>query len=147
MRHRVAVALGDQSARMTRRQFMVVAAAATLIPVLAPGGVGSQLARPEAMPSWLLDVAWDPESAERFGAAYLAARPSEADAGELGAAIAETLDASDPGSGTATTLEGFDRFAEVVREEYAHGEVLLVDGWLLSRTEARLYALVTLLSP
>ena len=36
------------------------------------------------------------------------------------------------------------RIANQVRLDFAHGAVVSVDGWLLSLTEARVYALVTL---
>jgi hypothetical protein len=44
---------------------------------------------------------------------------------------------------SAAELELLD---DAVRADYVQGDVVLVDGWLLSRTEARLYALVTLVS-
>jgi hypothetical protein len=94
--------------------------------------------------AWLLRSVADAESAARFGSAYLALRPSERDAAGLAAAIRHTISVSGAAAGTDGPAERFSLVDAVVRAEYAHGEVEIVDGWLLSRTEARLYALVTL---
>ena len=117
-----------------------------LLATIAAGGLTAVLAAPardgprlEIVP----DTLTDPGAAERFGRAYLAAYPAEADRetllGHLEAALF-------PG-GTAVRSGAeavFTRFDRVVRGEYADGEVIVVAGWLLSRSEARLYALSVL---
>lgn len=81
-------------------------------------------------------------AAATLGRAYLAASPAEADPGRLLSLLEATLgsDASDE----AALLARIDR---QLRSEYIRGDLVDVDGWLLSRTEARLYALAALAEP
>ena len=83
--------------------------------------------------------------AARLGRGYLELHPEEGDANrlvaEIEAAIAvygpiEPRD-TDPDRITAT-------LQRVVRGDYVRDQVVAVSGWVLSRTEARLYALVSL---
>ena len=128
---------------MTRRQFMATTVAIIMCPAWASEERTTELG---TIPLWLMRAVADPESASRLGGVYLAAHPSEHDATSLAEAIGRTLDTFQPLPGTDSPGAGFELLDSVVREEYSHGEVVLVDGWLLSRTEARLYALVGLVS-
>ena len=100
--------------------------------------------QPEA-PAWLASVISAPESAARLGRSYLELHPEEGDANRLMADIeaavagyggAESRD-TDANQSTAS-------LQRVVRGEYTRDQVVSVSGWVLSRTEARLYALVSL---
>jgi hypothetical protein len=91
---------------------------------------------------WLLDE-YNRKAVERLGGAYRAAHPLE----RQSAVLADRIDAAlavAAGAGQTVT----DQAAMVsllqhrVREEYARDEVVRVNGWILSITEARLYALV-----
>lgn len=94
----------------------------------------------------LLKLGSDPDSARRFGNAYLQDFPAERDLGLLLAEIDATLrehqgiglDATGPQPLRA-------RLDRQVRDEYRNAQVVAVEGWLLSRSEARLYAAITLL--
>lgn len=81
------------------------------------------------------------EAARRIGAAYLAHRPSER--GER--ALVRLLEASRPS--WREVWDGTGDVSRIARDEsrrdYAEGHVVLVEGWYLSLTEARLCALTT----
>jgi len=79
------------------------------------------------------------DAAARIGEAYLRDWPAERDLGVLLA----SLDSALPGRSAAGTP--FGDLERVVREEYRRGDVVRVRGWLLSRSEARLYAVISLL--
>lgn len=74
-----------------------------------------------------------PESAAQLGRAYLAARPDEASASRLTSLILDeraTVTGDEPARVTAH-----------VGEDFEAGRVVVVNGWILSLTEARLCAL------
>ena len=85
----------------------------------------------------------DADAAARIGRAYLAANPGEANLDTLLAAIDSALGGgieaadSDP-QGVLTALQ------RAVRAEYLRGESVKVQGWVLSVTETRVYALLAL---
>jgi hypothetical protein len=87
----------------------------------------------------LLDLLDDPRSAKAIGTAFLSTlAPSERSAQQLVAAIcagaalvADDLASPDLGR----------RIGDRVRREFAQAAMVQVDGWFLSVTEARLYAL------
>ena len=98
-----------------------------------------------AAPAWLRSIISAPESAARLGRSYLARYPEEADADRLVA----NIEAAVAGSGGALSpVTDADRITaalqRVVRAEFAQDQVASVSSWVLSRTEARLYALVSL---
>jgi hypothetical protein len=79
------------------------------------------------------------DSAVRLGRHYLAAIPQEADAPRLRTLLAGAL-------GDAQTATGalHERVHQAIRADFAAGRVVDVNGWLLSQTEARLCALLSL---
>jgi hypothetical protein len=79
------------------------------------------------------------ESAALLGRHYLAATPHEADAQRLRALLAGSLEAV---AAKPETLHR--RVHEQIRDDFTAARVVAVDGWLLSLTEARLCALVSL---
>lgn len=126
---------------MTRRAFLAAAALA------AAGGAGILYRR--------ADDGFDPEleqtrdaarvldelePARRVGRAYLDDHPGEA----AEATLVRLLE-REPGWSAA--WDDADALAQLarrtIRSEYADGTTVTVQGWLLSRTEARLCALVT----
>jgi hypothetical protein len=127
---------------MRRRRFLVLAGSA-----LALAGIpGTALAfrirsrTPLLVRTGLVDVMGDEEEVLRIGTVYRKAFPEEDDPGVLEGELLRS-------AGTAGFLP--DRFLEralahrVVRE-FERGETVEVDGWILSRTEARRSALLSL---
>ncbi len=97
-------------------------------PALAPG---------DASANWLRDVIGNLDSAAHFGRIYLDAYPDERDARQLFNRI----------ENVAQGRTDFESVSAAVRDDYVRGNTVSIDGWLLSRTEARLFALAALSSP
>jgi hypothetical protein len=126
---------------VTRRGFLVLAGA------VAAGGVAKLLTdvddedRARELGRAAAVALADPRSARRVGNAYLWTAPSEAHA--LG--LARALRRSNRAWGRVSGPGAVRRLAGVEsRRDYAAGRVVVVDGWHISRTEARLCALATL---
>ena len=79
------------------------------------------------------------ESATAIGHVYLDAVPAERSIGRLSALIETALERDTGGRVDGDQL--LERFADVRRKEFRDEDVANVDGWVLSRTEARLCAL------
>jgi hypothetical protein len=83
----------------------------------------------------------------RLGQAYRQSRPAEQASDVLAEAVDRALTSElDGGTRAADPLQVIAALRRVVRAEYARGEVVEVQGWVLSTTEARLYGLVAALS-
>lgn len=99
---------------------------------------------PGYMPEWLLKITGERDAVVRTGKDCLEAFPAEQNVEALMSAIEssfETVDAdATDAEETVTALQ------QAVRGDYQRGDVVQVKGWILSRTEARLYAAVALLS-
>lgn len=125
---------------MTRRRVLL----ALLLGLAAGPALGG--ASRLALPAWLQRLHGDPLAAARLGAAYLAAHPDEAAPGVLlraiEAALGGPVDPATAGGVDAAALAA--RLEAVVRADYRRGDAVSVNGWVLSRTEARLYALAAL---
>lgn len=78
----------------------------------------------------------DPTSAATLGRAYLARFPNEAGRERLAAAILASLAATAHGPGALHRL-----LRARIRGDFRDGMTIALDGWILSRTEARLAAL------
>lgn len=85
-------------------------------------------------------------SASVIGEAYLAATPSEADAGTLVEAIFAGLDRAVAGAaGSAPNPEKLRRaLLDRVQRDFGEGATVSLEGWIVSRTEARLCGLARL---
>lgn len=126
--------------RLIRRRLL---AALALIPLSHALGC-SRGARSQGGGAIVEATIADRAAAARLGAAYLVTHPHEADMEGLWrriqaagrAMVPEELPGSDAGR-----LRWFQR---LMRAEYAYGEGVLVEGWLLSASEARLYAMAAL---
>lgn len=86
------------------------------------------------------DVPSDREAVRRVGDAYRAAYPEEDDVEVLRAALPDF-----DGLSGAEVQAQLSTLREQVRADFAEGNVVMVDGWLLAATEARAAALVSLL--
>ena len=93
----------------------------------------------------LADMLRHPDSAARLGRLYLDEKPREADTALLvrliGAARGPALPPPSPTTDEALRAD----LEERTRNDFILGNTVAVDGWLLSLTEARLCALVSLL--
>jgi hypothetical protein len=104
-----------------------------------PGGSVTREARR------LAGVLRHPDSAAWLGRLYLDGKPREADTALLvtliGAARGPVLPPASPTTEEALRADLDER----IRNDFIYGNMVAVDGWLLSLTEARLCALVSLL--
>ncbi|MCX4246597.1 hypothetical protein [Paraliomyxa miuraensis] len=85
---------------------------------------------------WPIPTAPVPTAVFVLGRQYLAAHPEENDLGTLRAALGLDVPEPDPG-----TIDDFDG---AIRHDLQTRDVVELEGWQLSRTECRLYALATL---
>lgn len=128
----------------TRRDLLKQLAAAGLIASLpASFLVGPARSALEPLAAHLTEVFSHRLSAGVVGRRYLALHPHEANAALLAARIAGTarnyLRLTEAGRGRLRAL-----LVHQQRQDFAAGRTVNVDGWILSRTEARLCALVAL---
>jgi hypothetical protein len=92
--------------------------------------------------AWITDLFSNPAAAQSLGRLYLASHAEEADSGFL-TAMLFGLPHGQPWAGGA---EGARRhLALEQRRDFAESRIAVVDGWILSRTEARICALVACL--
>lgn len=84
----------------------------------------------------VLNMPGDGEAARAVGRAYLAAYPSEERQ-----SIVAGLESAAARIGKLRGETLFDALKRASRADFAAGETVEVEGWILSRTEARVYAL------
>jgi hypothetical protein len=121
---------------VTRRRFLALALAA----VAGAFGLRRVTSSADDSPTRrLADALGDRDAARAVGERYLAERPGEADEARLVRLLAPLGDAS-----ALSADELARRVRDAVHEDFVRGRVVTVDGWYLSRTEARLCALSTL---
>lgn len=94
---------------------------------------------PNEIGAWLTRLVHDSSAAAKLGSNYLTQFPEEAKAKTLSQLIELSLDNNNASPKSFTRFKS--AIASVIREEYRTDSTVQVDGWLLSRTEARLYAL------
>jgi hypothetical protein len=122
----------------TRRSFLaglaagIAGAALGLRLYLSGGGASREAAR-------LAGMLPHAQSAARLGRLYLEGAPQEADAARLVALINAAPAPTDTDEALRAKLDAR------IRDDFINNDLVAVDGWLLSRTEARLCALVSLL--
>jgi hypothetical protein len=126
------------SLRFTRRAFLtglaagVVGAALGLRLYWSGGSTTREAGR-------LAGVLRHPDSAALLGRLYLDGNPREADATRLVTQIGAMPDSAATDEALRASLD------ERIRNDFINGDTVTVGGWLLSITEARLCALVSLL--
>jgi len=122
---------------MDRRRFLQLTAAGMVASVTSSSCSpdASEDARALTAPE-LLDML-GPERVLEIGTKYRAAVPKENTAAALRAAIAESRRHRFPLIGNRST-------AEQIRADFAAGRTVIVNGWVLSTTEARQCALYSL---
>ena len=96
-------------------------------------------------PQWLRRIINDRQSAARLGRAYLDAHPEYRHCHALITEIEQTLKSKDASvSAMMDAEQTASDWQRLLDKEYTNDEVVSVAGWVLSKTEARLYALVYL---
>lgn len=123
--------------RLTRRELLALTLAAGLL-----HGLPRTASADAAVDEPLLGVVPNRAAAATLGRAYLAAHPDEAEPRRLRTLLEATLRADVSDAAALRT-----RIEHQLRADYIRGDLAEVDGWLLSLTEARLYALAALAEP
>lgn len=126
---------------MQRREFLTGIAALPLVLVLpTPASEGAPPGGAVDVFPDELDRVLDDRTPEDLGRRYLATRPQEDDPARLRALLGLTgsLDPSRPGG--AAERSDLRRRA---RDDYAAGRTVQINGWVVSRTEARQCALLS----
>lgn len=124
---------------LDRRSFLRLGASVVAGGVLSSGCVGEH-AEVDALDRPLLLEMLGSERVRSLGSRYLAMVPSENSPQALRAAIAERRSSPLHVAWARTSME------DAVREDFADGRTVLLDGWILSQTEARQCALFALAS-
>ncbi len=129
------------------RRNVLVSLATTLAGMMLPSLrlVAGQV--PGSQPDGLLKILVpDTEAAARLGRVYLAAHPTELDLQRLVDGVLRRQDLPATADAIDSTPEAvlIARARRVVVDDYLAGRVVNIDGWVLSITEARLYALAAL---
>jgi hypothetical protein len=131
-----------------RRRFVAASllAALGLLPAARAAELSEGAADLQAAAGWLLRMAGEPQATRALGRAYLATHPDEQDRDRLRTALLDALTATlgHTQPATLTPGEALAALRRLVRHDYLEAQVVMVDGWLLSRSEARLYALMAL---
>lgn len=128
-----------ENIRLSRRRFLLMALA-SLTAACSDSDRNTDLE-----PVWLTHIIGDPEACARLGRAYLDAHPEYYGGDTLVADIQQALAKHDaPSAFTSDPRRTVTALQLLVRDEYIHGDVEAVTGWILSITEARLYALAAL---
>ena len=128
---------------MKRRQMIMALALAGLGVAARPFGALAALRPAEGLGAHhLLRALSHPGSAARVGQAYFGAYPDEADIDHLVKALDGSLRLGRYGRQAVR-----ERLAGAMREDFADGRTVRVQGWVLSRTEARLCGVAALCAP
>ncbi len=132
--------------KVTRRALLAMAAIVALLPgrlVLAADRSG-RARSVDLQAGRLTEIFGRKRSARAVGRAYLQQAPDEADPELLMSAICNN------DAGLCRVVAHGDKFRlkkalrDCIRQDFADGQTVRVDGWLLSQTEARLCALAEL---
>jgi hypothetical protein len=135
-------------ARSSRRMLLrvlaglgAVAAVPPIVHAVAPGGPA--LDRLDDAVVWYLH---DDEIVQA-GQAYLAQMPSENSIATLAEKLSTLVEGDGSLRASATAAQAFETARGLVLRDFETQDLLTVNGWFMPRTEARLCALIALLSP
>lgn len=126
---------------LPRRRFLsAIAAIATIAPVVLTGAGWLRLGRWLSVPAraGLAGLLPNPAVARAIGLSYLAQAPGEADRSALTAQVFGGAEETGSASGIRRTL------AAKRDRDFAEGDTVVLDGWIVARTEARFCALIAL---
>jgi hypothetical protein len=132
---------------LKRRTFVYLAiagAAAVVVPFAAYRRYSDSLVKTLEQPEFMASIA-DEKTVRDIGAAYRLRNPDETEKNKL-INLLLTSSGGDaqhftPGADESKLIEQLDL---AVRDDYAHGRVLTIKGWVLSLTEARQCALYSI---
>jgi hypothetical protein len=124
-----------------RRGFLIAAAVA-LGGILPAAAAWTLPRRGHGLPQWLRQLVPAVHAAAAIGRCYLGTRPSEASASWLAERLlgADALDVAHDHNLT----EVRHRLRSLRLADFRSGDLVYIDGWALTRTEARLMALVAM---
>ena len=124
---------------LTRRRLLIAALTAAAAVAAGPAVMVPMIERlaAGATADHLRALIAHGEGARYLGGRYLQAHPSEARSDVL---VRELVGTAAPMS----AAEASRAVAVGIRSDYSAGRTVTVDGWVLSRAEARLYALVAI---
>jgi hypothetical protein len=135
--------------RCTRRTFLLTALLG--LTACASGTGRSPIATASdrcVEPEWLEATVRDRQAAVRIGRAYLDVYPDERRCNRLVAEIEKALKGEENcRHSTEDSEQTRSALQALVRKEYARSNVVAVEGWVLSRTEARVYGLAAMSVP
>lgn len=124
--------------------YTVAAAAIIAIPIAAYRRYSDSLVRTMGEPAFLTNVC-DDNTIRAIGTAYRARNPEEAKLDKLMPMLLGTCGESpDRSHSEADYNRLMQKLDQAVRDDYADGRVVTINGWVLSRTEARQCALYSL---
>lgn len=129
---------------MKRRLFLLTTAAACAASVSDKALAAVPGARGEIAARRLLAALDRRASAAEVGRAYLAGMPQEADRARLVDALTRCLGAQSCDPARAGKADLRAALTRQIRQDFADRQVVRVDGWVLSVTEARLAGLAAL---
>ncbi len=137
----------DASQRISRRALNAIIFNVTAWPFVPSGFLTNAIPSQQATSLQKMSLSFfeNPDRARAFGQACLMTlTPPERSYEKLDAFIRAEL-GQDKGIETMANGETFRiKVLRRIRDDFANGDVMRVDGWILSSTEARLYALVSL---
>lgn len=123
---------------LTRRRFVALVAMA--VGLLMTGTGVLRRDRRAELGRWL-GLLRSPESAAVVGDAYLARFPEHSSRAALVAELERCVGRAGRGVAALSDAELRRRLREAVRSDYACGRTVSLQGWVVSRSEARLCAL------
>ncbi len=124
--------------KLSRRTFLIATGGAITVGVAAKPATGWARRRPVLQ--WTSNVAGAP-AVGNLGIEYLTRTPGEDDWDVLLSRLAALVHPASLLGGAERRAAGFN---DQVRRDFRDGDILRMGGWLLSRTELRLCALVAL---
>ena len=126
----------DKWPRLDRRQFVVLVSALGL--ALGAGGVATGVLVFTGGNPLLPGFRLDPDALRHVAERYFADHPAEKSADFLKTELLAAVAASGAGKSLV------DAIAMAVRRDFATGNTVMLDGWILSRSEVRLWVLQAL---
>ncbi|MBK9022298.1 MAG: hypothetical protein IPL72_20985 [Sulfuritalea sp.] len=126
----------DKWPRLDRRKFLVLISALGV--TLGAGGVATGVLVFSGGNPLLQGFRLDPDALRHIAEKYFASHPAEKSADFLERELLAAVAASGAGKSLV------DAIAAAVRRDFTAGNTVVLDGWILSRTELRLWVLQTL---
>lgn len=132
---------------LSRRDFIALAAV-LFADVLGLRGYGIGIQTSKGARHRLAQIyAHDLQAARAIGGTYLRAVPEESDANVLARRIVRSGPLQLRGLDALSKKELTDALQGIIRQDFVSNNTVRLDGWVLSRTEARLCALCAVLQP